>query len=32
LHDRIISLIGEVWAYNTSLTPPPVIEMSGPSQ
>ena len=32
LHNRIISLIGEVLAHSTTLTPPPFIEMSGPSQ
>jgi hypothetical protein len=28
LHDRIISLRGEVWAHKTSLTPPLFIEVS----
>jgi len=31
LHDRIISLRGEAWAYKTSLTPPPFIEVPVPS-
>jgi hypothetical protein len=28
LHDRIISLRGEVWAHKTSLTPPLFVEVS----
>ena len=32
LCDLIISLRGEVWAYNTSLTPPLFIEVLVPSQ
>jgi hypothetical protein len=32
LHDRIISLKGEVCANKTSLTPPLCIEVSVPSQ
>jgi len=32
LHDRIISLKGEVWTYETSLTPLLFIEVPVPSQ
>jgi hypothetical protein len=32
LHDRIISLLGEVWTHETSLTPPLFIDVSIPSQ
>jgi hypothetical protein len=32
LHDHIISLRGEIWAHNTSLTPPLFIEVFLPSQ
>ena len=28
MHDRIISLRGEVWAHKTSLTPPLFVEVS----
>ena len=31
-HDRIILLSGEVWAYETSLTPPLFIEVPVPCQ
>ena len=31
LHDRIISLKGEVWTNEASLTPPLFIEVSAPS-
>ena len=31
MHDRIISLRGDVWAYETSLTPSLFIEVSVPS-
>ena len=30
LHDRIISLRGEIWVHEISLTPPPFIEMPVP--
>jgi hypothetical protein len=32
LHDRIISLRGEVWVHKTNLTPPLLIEVPVPSQ
>ena len=32
IHDRVISLRGELWAHKTSLTPPLFIEVSVPSQ
>jgi hypothetical protein len=32
VHDRIISLREEVWAYKTSLIQPPLIEVSVPNQ
>ena len=32
LHDLIISLLGEVWTHETSLTPPLFIDVSIPSQ
>jgi hypothetical protein len=32
LHDRIISVRGEVWAHKTSLTSPLFIEVHVPSQ
>ena len=32
LHDRIISLRGDAWVYQTNLQPPRFIEVSVPSQ
>jgi hypothetical protein len=32
LHDRIVSLRGEVWAHTTSLTPPLFIDVLVPNQ
>ena len=32
LHDRIVSLSGEVWVYKTSLIPPLFIEVPVPSE
>jgi hypothetical protein len=32
LHDRIISIRGEIWLHETSLTPPCYFEMSIPSK